>query len=89
MKINWKVRMKNKVFWVAFIPAILMLVKTVANVFGYDLELVDIESNLLSVVEAIFLVLGIVGVIADPTTSGINDSEQAMTYEKPKNKEIS
>ena len=89
MKINWKVRMKNKVFWVAFIPAILMLVKTVANVFGYDLELVDIESNLLSVVEAIFLVLGIVGVIADPTTSGINDSEQALTYDKPKSKEIS
>ena len=89
MKINWKVRIKNKVFWVAFIPAILMLIKTVANVFGFNLDMVDIEGNLLSVVEAIFLVLGIVGVITDPTTSGISDSEQALTYESPKTKEIS
>ena len=84
MKINWLVRMKNKVFWIAFIPALLMLIKAVANVFGFDIDLIDIESNLLDVVEAVFMVLGIIGIVADPTTKGIGDSENALTYETPK-----
>lgn len=84
MKINWKVRMKNKLFWIAIIPAILVLIKAVANVFGYDIELSSIESNLLDVIEAVFMVLGIVGIVTDPTTSGIGDSVQALTYDTPK-----
>ena len=84
MKINWKVRMKNKLFWLAFIPAALMLIKTVANVFGFTLELNVLESNLTEVVEAVFMVLGIIGVVADPTTAGIGDSENALTYDAPK-----
>lgn len=84
MKINWTVRMKNKLFWIAFIPAVLVLIKAVANLFGFDIVLTDIESNLLDVVEAVFLVLGIVGIVADPTTKGIGDSERALTYDTPK-----
>lgn len=84
MKINWTVRMKNKIFWIAIIPAVLVLIKAVANVFGFTLELSSIESNLIDVVEAVFMVLGIVGIVADPTTSGISDSVQAMTYDNPK-----
>lgn len=84
MKINWKVRAKNKVFWIALIPALLMLVKTVANLFGYTIELIEVESNLLAVIESVFMVLGIVGVVADPTTSGVGDSERALTYNTPK-----
>ena len=83
MKINWKVRAKNKVFWMALIPALLMLAKTIANLFGYTIELIEVESNLLAVIESVFMVLGIVGVVADPTTSGIGDSEQALTYDTP------
>ena len=84
MKINLKVRLKNKVFWIAIIPALLMLVQSVANVFGFTLELNMVESNLLDVVEAVFMVLGIVGIVADPTTAGIGDSENALTYDTPK-----
>ena len=83
MKINWTVRMKNKVFWLTFIPALLVLIKAVANLFGFNINLVDIESNLIEVIEALFLVLGIVGVVADPTTSGVGDSERALTYDTP------
>jgi phi LC3 family holin len=83
MKINWKVRAKNKVFWVAFVPAMLMLIKSIANVFGFDISLIDVESDLLNVVESAFLVLGLVGVVADPTTAGVGDSEKALTYDKP------
>ena len=84
MKINWRVRVKNKVFWMAFIPAVLVLIKAVGNLFGFSIELVDIESNLIDVVESVFLVLAIVGVVADPTTSGVGDSENALTYTAPK-----
>ena len=84
MKINWTVRMKNKVFWLTFIPAILVLVKAVANLFGFTINLIDIESNLIEVIEALFLVLGIVGIVSDPTTSGVGDSENALTYTEPK-----
>lgn len=84
MKINWTVRIKNKVFWIAFIPALLMLIKSIANVFGYSIDFMDIESNLLDVIESVFLVLGVMGVVSDPTTAGIGDSEQALTYDTPK-----
>ena len=83
MKINWKVRMKNKLFWLAFIPAALMLIKAVANVFGFTLELNILENNLTEVVEAVFMVLGIIGVVADPTTIGFGDSERALNYDTP------
>lgn len=86
MKINWLVRIKNKAFWVAIIPAILLLIQVVAAVFGFTLDLGDIGNKLLAVVNAVFGVLAILGVVTDPTTAGISDSEQAMTYEKPKPK---
>lgn len=82
--INWMVRIKNKAFWVAIIPAILLLIQVVAAVFGYTLDLGDLGNKLLAVVNAVFGVLVILGVITDPTTTGISDSEQAMTYTEPK-----
>ena len=87
MKINWKVRIKNKNFWIALVPALLLLVQVVASVFGYSLELGDLGNKLLAVVNAAFAVLSILGIVTDPTTKGISDSEQAMTYTKPKGKE--
>lgn len=82
--INWKVRIKNKVFWLSIIPAILLLVQAVAAVFGYTLDFTDLTAKLVAVVEAAFVVLAILGIVADPTTSGMSDSRLAMTYEKPK-----
>lgn len=87
MKINWRVRIKNKNFWIAFIPALLLLVQVVASVFGFKLDLGDLGNKLLAVVNAAFAVLSIVGIVTDPTTKGISDSEQALTYDKPKSKE--
>ena len=84
MKINWTVRIKNKVFWMAFIPAILMLVQTTANVFGFVVEFGELSNKLLAVVEAVFVVLAMLGIVADPTTSGLSDSNQAMEYIEPK-----
>ena len=82
--INWTVRFKNKTFWLAVIPAVLLLIQTVAAVFGYTLDLGELGDKLLAVVNAMFGVLVILGVVTDPTTSGVSDSAQAMTYSEPK-----
>lgn len=82
--INWTVRVKNKNFWLALIPAVLLLVQTVAAVFGYTLDLGDIGNKLIAVVNAVFGVLVILGVVNDPTTAGMRDSRQAQGYNYPK-----
>ena len=82
--INWKVRLRNKTFWLALIPAALLLVQVVAAVFGFTLDLGALGDKLLSVVNALFAVLAILGVVTDPTTKGVGDSVQALTYVKPR-----
>lgn len=84
MKINLITRIKNKSFWLSFIPAVLLLVQVVAAVFGYTLDLGDLGNKLLDVVNALFAVLCLLGIVVDPTTKGISDSEQALTYTAPK-----
>ena len=84
MKINWTVRLKSKTFWLAMIPALLLLVQVAAAVFGLELDLGDLGNKLLAVVNALFSVLTILGVVTDPTTAGLSDSKQALTYIEPK-----
>lgn len=82
--INWKVRIKNRNFWLALIPAVLLLVQVVAAVFGYTIDMGEMGDKLLAVVNALFAVFAILGIVTDPTTEGVGDSAQAMTYETPK-----
>lgn len=84
MMINWIVRIKNKNFWLAIIPAVLLLVQTVAAVFGYSLDFGELGNRLIAVVNALFALLAILGVVNDPTTAGMSDSKQARTYIYPK-----
>lgn len=81
--INWTVRIKNKQFWLALIPAVLLLAQVVAAVFGYTIDLGELGNRLLDVVNALFAVLVILGVVTDPTTDGVGDSERAMGYDEP------
>lgn len=83
-KINWKVRVKNVNFWVALIPAILLVIQQVAGIFGFTLDLGDVGDKLMSLAYSIFAVLAIIGVVNDPTTKGISDSSRALTYDRPK-----
>lgn len=82
MHINWKVRFQNKTFLTGLISLVV--------VFIYDLlQLLEIvpavtQSAVMQVAEGILTILGMVGVIADPTTAGLSDSQQAMAYETPK-----
>ena len=87
MNINWIARIKNKNFWVTLIPAALLLIQTIAAVFGFTLDFGELGNQLLSVVNALFAVLAILGIVTDPTTAGISDSKQALTYTEPKKEE--
>lgn len=82
--INWKVRLKSKSFWVALIPALALAVQAIAAVFGFEYDFGDLVNKLIVVVNTVFAVLVIVGIVNDPTTSGVSDSQQALTYKQPK-----
>lgn len=84
MKINWKVRFKNKVFWVSIIPALLVLIQVVAALFGFELNLSELGNKLIAVVNAVFVVLSLLGIVTDHTTEGVSDSELALSYSVPK-----
>lgn len=84
MNINWKVRLVNKNFWLSLIPAVLLLVQAVGAPLGLTLDFGELGNQLLAIVNAVFAVLAILGIVQDPTTKGISDSGLAMTYEEPK-----
>ena len=87
MKINWSVRVRNKTFWLAVIPAALLLIQAVGEALGFPLELGNLGDKLLGVVNALFALLALLGVVNDPTTQGTGDSQQALGYQVPKGKE--
>ncbi|MGK0551042.1 phage holin [Enterococcus faecalis] len=77
-KINWKVRINNKQFWLSLFPALLLLAQVVAAPFGYKLQLDAMNKQLLDIVNAVFMVLSILGIVTDHTTPGISDSQQVL-----------
>lgn len=81
--LNWKVRFNNKDFWVHFLPALLLLIQLVADLFGLHLELGELGNKLLAIVDVVFVILALLGVVVDPTTAGIGDSQRAMGYSEP------
>lgn len=85
--INWKVRIRNRLFWVSFIPACILVIQAVASLVGINLDLSITQDKLLVVVNAVFGLLAVLGVVVDPTTEGIEDSEQAKMYTIPKKRE--
>ena len=81
--INWKVRIRNKQFWIEVIPAIALVIQAIAAVFGWTLDFSTLTGKILAVVDAVFALLVILGIVVDPTTEGIGDSARALKYEKP------
>lgn len=79
--INWQIRIKNKTFWLTLIPAVLLLVQAVSAPFGYTWDFVVLNQQLAAIINALFAVLAILGVVTDPTTKGVGDSERALAYD--------
>lgn len=84
--INWEVRIKNKNFWLTLIPAVLLLIQVLVAPFGYQWDFGVLNEQLAAIINALFVVLMILGIVNDPTTDGIADSKQALTYKTPKKK---
>ncbi|MFU2205236.1 phage holin [Streptococcus pluranimalium] len=84
MNINWKLRLKNKNFWLAAIPAALLVIQAFAAIFGYTLEVDDFGAKLLVFVNSVFAFATILGIVNDPTTTGVSDSSRAMSYTEPR-----
>lgn len=82
-KINWKVRVLNKTFWLTLVPALALLLQTFLAVFGVKLELGETINKLLVFINALFGVFIIVGIVNDPTTAGLTDSTRALKYQEP------
>jgi phi LC3 family holin len=87
--INWKVRFKNRLWVVAFMSQLFILAEVLlvgAHAAGItDFQLTEeIKGWVLAVVNAIFGVLSMLGVVQDPTTDGMEDSDQAKRYSEPK-----
>lgn len=78
MKINWKIRLKNKAFLIGLGTLIIGFVYQLLSM----LEIVPAISreNVNELLMAVVSLLGILGVVVDPTTDGLNDSDRALTY---------
>ena len=83
MKINWNVRLKNKNFWLALVPAFALLFQAFADIFGIKLEFGQTIDKVLVFINVLFAFLVLVGIVNDPTTTGLSDSTRALEYEEP------
>lgn len=81
MKINWKVRFKNKTWLSMFIGLVVGFVFNMLKLF--DIVPVITENMVMNIVGQVLTFLGLIGVLVDPTTAGLDDSARAMGYEEP------
>ena len=80
--IDWKSRIKNKQFWLSLIPAVLLVIQVVAVPFGYKFQIDVINQQLLDVVNAVFVVLTILGIVTDHTTPGLSDKKETNKWKR-------
>ena len=83
-KINWKVRFQSKVFVISLLGLIFLLVQQILTIFGIRWDYTILNEQLTQIINTVFLLLALIGVVKDPTTEGLLDSDQAMSYRKLK-----
>ena len=81
--LNWKIRLMNKQFWLSLIPALALTAQAIAAVFGWEIDLTTAVGKLLTVINTVFALLVVLGIVVDPTTEGIGDSDRALGYDEP------
>lgn len=80
-KINWKVRFKNKTWLTMFISLIVGFIFNMLKLF--DVYPSFTESTVMNAISQVLTFLGLIGVLVDPTTAGLYDSERALSYQEP------
>lgn len=83
--INWKVRFKHKSFWISLIALISVFLNQVASIFNVDITI--FSSQLTDLAETVLMIFVFLGIVIDPTTQGIKDSEQALSYTEPRKRD--
>lgn len=74
---DWKTRIRSKAFWITLVPAVVVLIQMIGNIFGLDMsKLTGLSEQLIAVINALFVVLSILGIAVDPTTKGIKDNKE-------------
>ena len=81
MKVNWKVRFKNKVFLASFLSLIVSFIYSMLALFDVFPSIT--KNSVIEIINQVLSFLGLIGVIVDPTTEGLSDSNRAMSYEEP------
>lgn len=85
MKINWKLRLKNKVTLTAIVLSVISLIYQVLGLLGIVPAIS--QDAVTQAAGTVINVLALMGIITDPTTEGLSDSKQAMGYQEPKKEE--
>ena len=81
MKLNWKVRLHNRIWLGSFLSLIVGFIYSMLSLFDVFPEVT--ENTVVRLINQVLTFLGLIGVIVDPTTAGIGDSDRAMGYETP------
>ena len=81
MKLNWKVRFKNKVWLGSFLSLVVGFIYSLLALF--DVFPAVTQNLVVQLMNQVLTFLGLIGVIVDPTTAGLEDSDRAMGYEVP------
>ena len=81
MNINWKLRLQNKTTLITLITTVVAFIYSVLSIFGVTPSIT--QDQILNLVVMVVSMLASLGIVVDPTTSGVSDSSNAMQYEKP------
>ena len=81
MKLNWKVRFKNAVWLGSFLSLIVGFIYNMLKLC--DVTPVITQNLVMDIISQVLMFLGLIGVVQDPTTAGLSDSNRAMTYTEP------
>ncbi|MDM5334430.1 phage holin [Ureibacillus composti] len=84
MNINWKVRLQHRQFWLSIISLLIILANQVGALLGYDITFISEQVE--EILGTVLMIFVMAGIVVDPTTEGMSDSKQALTYKKPKSK---
>ena len=80
--INWKVRLQSGSWWMGIISAVVVAVFAILKIFKVETSVTADE--IMNVAMLVLMIPAAIGITTDPTTKGVSDSEQALTYDSPK-----
>lgn len=82
--INWNVRLRNKKFVLQLTASVILALQIICRMLGLSFDVSKLTADIMDLTNVIFVILTLIGVVNDPTTHGMGDSERALEYKVPK-----